>query len=315
MILFLKLISIYVLKYKFIPSENIKKNFIGNFSLPLNYEMKNKVQQVIFNAKDLWRGLYVEHENKLILTDLASNSLKILDKNGDLIEVVKKDFIKDPYIICSNICNEIFIYCSSDAKINVLNDKFDLIRQFNTCEVSGAHYMTIDWFDENQLLYMSHSDDDKISIWESNTGKFVKTFQATAPTYIACCKENVYVISETKYESKNSLVPISNSENCIFVIDKLSCVFKKKIKYPDWLCQRGLFIDNFLNIITVARERTLAKNQTDKNNYHLYIIDQNDKIMLKKNVDGISSGRYVIINSNRLFQIGQNKVEILEFQH
>ena len=136
--------------------------------------------------------------------------------------------------------------------------------------------MTIDLVSEDNHLYLSHTNRDRISVY-SEDGELIDTFLIDAPHFTEIDNEFLYVISYTYYEEFNRVEKI-NGSNCIFVLDKLSHEIVNKIIF-DWLQPQGLCFDDNYNIITVAYE--LDEDNTRLDSY-LYVIDKRNYKILNK---------------------------------
>jgi WD40 repeat protein len=196
-----------------------------------------------------------------LVTDSRDGSLKLIDfRDGRLIDTLRHVKISSPGCLDVNKKENIFICDVSNWAVLVFELKegsLSLIREFKLLNVSFVSDIRINEEGNESLLYVSSIMDNRISIWNSENGEFVKSIKVNHPSYMEFSGDRFYVVSYTICEEiteTNKFLRISEGLNCIFEFDKATFDLIRKIEICNWLRPNGLYFDSQLNSVTTAFE-------------------------------------------------------------
>ena len=152
--------------------------------------------------------------------------------------------------------------------------------------------MKVDFTDEQYPLYLSHTDQDKISVWNSRSCRLLKMIDINSPVFLEFTREHIYTTS---------------MKNCIFIINKEISEIFKKISF-DWLNPFGLFIDKNSNLITLSRDKS------NSNTRFICIFSEMGLLSHKIEIDGIIQTTDVSFFDNKMFITNARTVQITDFE-
>lgn len=242
-----------------------------------------------------YQAYYLEKQRKLIYINPINKSINISDRSKEILDFVKRQCIKNPQQICSDDEKEIFVY--DDRRILVFDINLNYLREFDVSSLPIPSHMTIDVYDENKRLYMTHNRPlNRVSILNSKTGKIFKVLDIqNKPEYIACSKRKIFFTENVNND---------NELRYVSVIEKKNYNLETRITL-NCLNYKGLFIDQFENILTVAY---------DENKFYLFIYDQAGFIL--KKIAMIELGEesdFISIKSNSILTIQNDSIKIIKF--
>ena len=155
---------------------------------------------------------------------------------------------------------------------------------------------------------------NRISIWNSDCGKFLKSIRIDRPSYMEFGDDKLFVVSYTICEESietNRFLRITGGSNCIFVLNKATHIIIKKIELENWLQPNGLYLDAHLNIVTTAFEID-AEGIVSKNRY-LFIIDENGNLMHKIEIVGILQSFYIQFIEKNIIASYDKSLKFIQF--
>ena len=237
----------------------------------------------------------------LLVTDVQDNSLKLIDfKIGNLIDTLRHSKLYSPCCLYINKKEEIFIYDASNHLILVFELKnffLNLIREFKISNISFISDIKVNEDKNNgisSLLYASSVMKNRISIWNSENGTYIKSLKVDHPSYMEFSDDKFFVVSYTICDEtleSNKFIKVTDGSNCIFVFDKSTFEIINKVDIFNWLKPTGLYLDSFSNIVTTAFEID-SEGYISKNRF-VYTIDQNGNLLHKVEAYGILRSYYI----------------------
>lgn len=310
------------------------KEKIYEIKLPLEYNkiILTKEIKIISNAvfAPLSRCVYNNCENKLIVTDTAGSCLKVVDMSNNTITTFSKKFFNSPSSICINKKREIFFNDQCSNHVIVINDQMNFVRKFDVSKVELITHMLIDFIDPRNILYITDRQNDKLYIYDSETGLHMNLIHLDSPLNIAYNENNIYITSLTEFDEAPCGIHVTRGQNCIYVLDKKSFNVINKIQFQNWLNPNGLYVDENSNILTTAcqvEQKKLYENYPcDKekgkdwpggvsNKRYLFIINQHGKLIRKRLLfDNEDSFSCVHFNKNKLFILYSHSCKIFTFE-
>ena len=125
------------------------------------------------------------------------------------------------------------------------------------------------------------SDNEKITIWNTENGSFIAKIEIDSPKQIIFNQNSLFVSSPVnKREIKNNkVIQIENGGNCIFEIEKKSLEIKRRIIGNNWFSPRLLNIEPNGNLQIIAYD--YINNITKSDTRYLLTIDQKGKVIEK----------------------------------
>jgi hypothetical protein len=283
--------SFFVKQIQFTTLETkIEKKFIGELKQPTlpSRSIKQNAHLIVTGSSGKLESIVlVKSQNKLIISDKNGGSLKIIDLDSYSIDLFKNENIKKPSAMCIGKNDELFV---SD------HSKFDKILVFDTSNKSYLRQfkikpmfvsnMKIDLLDEQNLLYLSDTGDDKIVVRFSETHKFKTIINITRPNFMEFSEEFMYVSSQPNFnlnKRARRLEGLQKGSNCIFILNKKTYEIVKRVAFENWLVPFGLKLDENFNIYTTASE--LSETRIVSENPFLYIINSNGELVEKIEIE------------------------------
>lgn len=253
-------------------------------------------------------------ENRLLLADISEGTLTIMDFEGNFLESFNPDGkLNDPLSTVINWKKEILVGDANQLKVNVFNEDFKYLREFGAGVLQMPNYLKFD-VEQKDVLYISHYVNNKISIWINEC--YIEEFEVESPLNIEINKEKLFVVSSVDFEVDNDtseLKTITRGLNCIFVFCKFSLNVIQTIQLDNWLNPEGIYLDQYMNIYTLAYE--LTDHQYVSKYRHLFMIDENGNCIKKISFDGLKHMSEMIVVDNKIFCCGgDNKVRAIEFE-
>jgi WD40 repeat protein len=284
----------------------------------IKYNRIDSTTEFSYNAKELRRISFLKSQNSLLVTDSRDGSLKLIDfRDGRLIDTLRHVKISSPGCLDVNKKEHIFICDVSNWAVLVFELKegsLSLIREFKLSNVSFVSDIRINEEGNESLLYVSSIMDNRISIWNSENGEFVKSIKVNHPSYMEFSGDRFYVVSYTICEEiteTNKFLRISEGLNCIFEFDKATFDLIRKIEICNWLRPNGLYLDSQLNIVTTAFE--IDDGGFISKNRFVYVIDQNGCLVHKIEIFGILRSYYIQFIEQKLVASFDKSIKFIQF--
>ena len=236
---------------------------------------------------------YSKQKNMLVITDYVDGSLKLLNCNTNTVETIRNVKIKKPGAIYIDNDENVFIneYNSKFISILAFDSKFNFVFEFELFGWNRAFSLTMDENHKDKLLYVS-SPLDKIGIWNSSNGSYIKSISIKSPYGMHFNGDKLFVTSLMNYETDQDdrISKITSGVSCIFVLNKDTHKMLQKIENQNFLNPIGLYFSNSSTFLTIARfldsDGVLFKNR------FLFKLDLNGKILQKIELKGVSSTKY-----------------------
>ena len=229
----------------------------------------------------------LKNQNKLILSDKNGGLLKIIDLDSYSIDSFKNANIKKPAALCIGKNDVLFV--SDHAKFDKIlvfdTINMNYLRQFKIKPMFVSN-MKIDLLNEQNLLYLSDTGDDKIVVRFSETDKFKTIINIMKPNFMEFSEEFMYVTSQPDFnlnKKARRLEGLQKGSNCIFILNKKNYEIVKKITFENWLVPFGLHLDKNLNILTTASE--LSETRIVSENPFLYFINSSGELVQKTEIE------------------------------
>jgi hypothetical protein len=292
---------------------SVQKDSVGELIKPISI-IKSSIDLPINDAKEMLSLAYLK--NKVVACDFNAASLHFLSLDTWSIDTFEDVLIKEPSGLCVGKNDELFIAECSINNVIVYDHKLNFLRQLNTQEkLREALKMKIDLIETKNLLYISHKNHDKITVWNSQRGNLVDTIKIKAPSCMEFSQDFLYVLSYTEWdrdEQTGKLVNLQKDTNCIFILDKFNYETVDKIMFDYWLQPFGLYLDKNINIITTAYE--LNENNEVSNDRFLYVISQTGDLLNKIMFEHTRGARDLIFFDDKMFRCYKKSIKMIEFE-
>jgi hypothetical protein len=124
----------------------------------------------------------IENKTKLIISDWKRSLLHLCDLEGTILKSFNPDYnfkkpTGDSFLKSDSNDEKIFVGDSELHKMFACNSNFDLKFQFGDKNLKYSRYKRIDNEFDKTRLYVSNCCNDKITIWDANTGTFINKIE------------------------------------------------------------------------------------------------------------------------------------------
>jgi hypothetical protein len=242
-----------------------------------------------------------------------SSSYILTTNNFDLLNFVSLDGqcerfshskLKRPVVLCSGKDGSLFIGENLPWNILVFNKKLEFIDGFDiSVRVKNLSHLACDLEDTNSHLYASDSSMNKISVFDYETGIFIKWINLIdcSPSEMKLCKEKLYVVSTNLKEEANS----------ILVLNKETSKIISEIRL-DMCYLRGLELDDNFNIVTTAL--CMDEKHDGFEVQTLFVIDVNGNVLFKNELYDLKIGfQSLTICNDQLLALYDTGIKIIKF--
>lgn len=239
----------------------------------------------------------VDYRNKNIaIISLKTNKLLLFNPNKELKgpAALCIDETKSILYVADYNLFKIFAY-KIDYDINHDNiEKSYLLTKINEINTGDINIDSIEIDSIYNFLYVSDTTRNNISNWSLNKCLKINEVKVETPSIMRIKHERLFVTSFTepditikKCNKKQKIITNQSAElvktkrgaNCIFIFNKLTFELLNKISFSNWFNPRGLYIDNKMNIFTIALD---IVDKTFTETEYLYIIDSTNNKLLNK---------------------------------
>lgn len=161
--------------------------------------------------------------------------------------------------------DELFLTAQNLNKIIVVDLNLKIKREFGKDVIKDADYLAINETDissNTKNFYVSDSKNNIITVWNSETGEYVKTIDIDSPGHIKFNTDKMYVVSVTTLNEKyrhtdiakdhNVIDKISNGSNCIYILNSTTHVKIHELRLDGWCSPSSLYVDSKNRLLTVA---------------------------------------------------------------
>jgi hypothetical protein len=164
------------------------------------------------------------------------------------------------------------------------------------------------------VLYVTDFENNQISSWNSESGKYISQYKIDSPGQIQINNDKLIIISENDYEHNKSTgrLRITKGSNSLFILNKNSMDIVKKIKLDDWFDPCGLFIDQNSNILTTAFE--LDHEKYISTHRLLYKFDASGNFLSKTKLDHIENFSDMVAFDRKLYFCYYDTLKCIEFE-
>ena len=166
--------------------------------------------------------------------------------NGSLIKSINpNNYLKEPLGLCvetkSNGDEIVYVSDWKAHTVFVFNYNFKLITRIGQ-NLNFVSYITID--SESGILYISHTYENKVSLWNVKSGKLFQKLFIEQPLHSKLRNSSIYILCMVGCKLDNDqrkLIKLKKG-NCIDVINKLTLEIIHRIKFDDWLAPHFLYL-------------------------------------------------------------------------
>ena len=281
---------------------------------PFWTKIKSIDEKPFDTEKNLFNISYLKKEDTIVANCVRESTLHIMNLNTNSISDYKYSKISNAGMMCVGKNDDLFVSESyPHKKIYVFNSKMRLKEQIYVDSKLTIGKMKVDFTDSEYPLYMSHTEENKISVWNTESSKLLRTIDIDEPLFVEFTKDYIYVTSMTNYDYGKSkeLTRIKSGTNGICILNKLSAEFIKTISFDNWLQPFGLYIDANCNLITVAKEIDEKKRILE--NRFVYILSETGLLSHKIEIK-MGPTNDIKFFDNKMLRTNGSSVEIIEFE-
>ena len=261
--------------------------------------------------------VHLKNENKVIACDFNGAALYSLNMNNESIEKFEHYLITEPSGLCVGKNDELFVSECLINNILVFDSNLNFLRQFLIQEkLREALKMQIDLIDRKNLLYISHKNHNKITVWNSQRGYLINTIKLDAPSSMEFDDEFLYVVSYTEWDRDDNLgklINIRSGSNCIFILKKANYETVNEIKLNNWLQPFGLWLNKCKNIITTVYE--IDENNIISKDRYLYSVNKKGVILNKIQFEHMRGTRDLIFFKNKMIRCYKSDLKFIVFDY
>ena len=246
----------------------------------------------------------------------------------------------EPFAICLNRRNDIFIGDYIDKNIFVFDEKFSLIRSFGNETLIESSSIAID--DEDSTLMEINSDTflyvtskfmNTVTVWNSDNGEYITKFKINKPEYIQVFDKklfiigrvnnsNIYTLSQHLSDTNKNIV---YSANCIYIVSKTSFEITHTIQLDNCYDLKGLYVDSNFNIFTFGKEFEYDDNinnvvdgfynnfLTSKSRYFYVFNEKNGYCLQRTMIEGLYDLSDFIVLKNKVIVCYKDTIKVIEF--
>lgn len=282
--------------------------------------------------------------NNILATDRRNKGIVLIDLNGNLVKSFQgQNMLSEPFAICINKRNEIFIGDHLEKSIFVFNQNFEFLRKFGNDTLIESSSFALDEADETvkigssnesiSLLFSTSKFMNTISVWNSDTGEFVNKFKLNKPEYIQVCDKrlfiigrvnnsNIYTLSQNLSDSNKNII---YSANCIYILNKRTFDLIHTIQLSNCYDLKGLFVDKHLNIFTIGKEYLYDDANCNENEKHfsnfsttksrfLYVFNEKSGYCKQSvQIEGLNDLTDFFVLKNKIFICHRDSIKTIQF--
>lgn len=223
---------------------------------------------------------YDLRKNALLICDSFNWTIEIYQLTASLNLNLTKTIELDEWlsatltaITASCLKNEIFIACESNEGVSVLSSDFNFIRKFGqTINYKDVDFISVDDENDDSIVYICSLKTGRLTKWNSKTGVLLNDTNVYLPRNITIHKDKLYLISQDE----------KTNQEYVLVLEKHSLAVLSKISSNGWNNYRGLFIDNFLNVVVTAKDENVSKHSI-----HLLVFNSDGDLINKFCLPGV----------------------------
>ena len=264
--------------------------------------------------------VFFNNGTELLVSDELKGLIHIFDLNGTLIDSVNPDNILHQPLglfvsINENEEEEIYVGDFIQHKIFVFNSNFDLLKQFGDDDkLKIPQFLAMDFsnVEKEKKLFISDTENDEITVWDIESGKFIDKIEIASPFNIKFTDEFLFVVGCVNSIEVEDKIEITKGFNGIFVFNKISPHnLIRKIEFNNWIASSGLHIDCNMNLYTVAYEMVGNIKSKFKT---LFIFDLDGKNIKKIYLENVQAIGDLLIQQNKLFLVAYNCIRLIDFE-
>ena len=262
------------------------------------------------------RVALIDGDKKLLISGGSTRSLHICTLNGSLIRTFNpNNLLEFPLGLCTfkEIREEIYVGDSVKNRIFVFDLNFELKTQFGDENLKTPQSLYIDTEYATDHLYSSDTGNNEITIWNRKTGIFIDKIEIDSPWTIKFTKTSLFIesIPLNAIIVQNNKVERFDGDNCIFEVDKISFITKRRIA-GDWFASTLLSIG--LNETFSILAYSFDKNKIKSESKYLFKLDKNGNIMSEILLDSLQALDDSILIQKTLITILKTTIKIFELE-
>ena len=268
----------------------------------------------------LYRIAYFRNCTSLLITDGGKGLLHICDLDGNLINSLNpKNVLTDPrgiFVFKKDSDEEIYVLDYSAGIIFLFNSKFKLVKKIGS-NLKKAEYLSVD--SDSDVIFISHTSNDSVSLWNKNSGKFLDKFEIETPLHSRLSKDKLFLVSwaDSDYDKKMKKVNSIKKGNFITIFAKASLEKLHEIKFDNVVFPHSIYLSSDTrNIYTIAYQ--MNDDSVHSKNSFLYTINENYEIKQSIELNDTLFFYDALYLQNKIILCGlgplKNKLRIIEFE-
>jgi hypothetical protein len=168
------------------------------------------------------------NDSKLLIADKKNSSIHILDvikKKKTETAIIKDCYLKEPKALCVH-GEDIYVADWGFKKILVFDLNFKLKRKLGE-NIKRSNYLNVNQHKfENNVLFISHTRENEISLWDICEGNFLQKVNIDAPRDLKFRNDNLFILSK----------------NGIIMMNKSTLLIKNRIDFEDIFLPQSLHL-------------------------------------------------------------------------
>ncbi len=261
--------------------------------LPIRKLRSTSLFQVLYGFN---RMVLIESKQKFIITSSYNQSVVLIDINGNWLERrTLNGLIKQPWGICVNSNNEVFIGDNEQKCIFVFDLNWKLLRRIGDNISNGFFDMVID--NTTNEIFIANLFDSQLIVVDEFFGRLRKKVYIGSPTYLRLSKDQVFVLNM----------------DYIYCLNKTTFEIYQTIKLDNCDYVYGLYVDSMLNIYTTAHDIDVNNNNNRSRDVMLYIIRASNRHVIKKVNIGLPQVNDLIVYKGRVMFLSDTHIDLFEY--
>ena len=235
------------------------------------------------------------NDSKLLIPDKKNHSLHILDvfKKDKNVETanVSGCYLKDPKALYIHE-KDIYVTDWGFKHILIFESNFKLKRRIGE-EIKRSNYLSVNQHKyENKVLFISHTRDNEISLWDIIDGTFLQKVEIEAPRDLKFRDDNLFILSK----------------NGIILMNKNTLLIQNRIELNDISLPQSLHVSKTSAYLIGY---SIDRNKVKSENFHLFIFENLNlnkkamKIELRREISFFTDAVYL---QNRIILCGNFQI-------
>jgi hypothetical protein len=220
----------------------------------------------LFNVIDLPRNcgfgrmVLFNNDSKLLIADKKNHSLHILDvfKKEKTTEraLISGCSLKEPKALYVDK-EDIYVADWAYKQILIFESNFKLKRKIGE-EIKRSNYLSVNQHKcENKVLFISHTRDNEISLWDISDGSYLQNVEIEAPRDLKFRDDNLFILSK----------------NGIILMNKNTLLVRNQIEFNDICLPQALHLSQTSAYLIGY---SIDKNKVKSDKFHLFMFLNSD---------------------------------------